>query len=129
MPYKPVADSSNGAIIVTSDGDIMLNGLNEKTGPEEMGYWRYTNTRYANKSFFLNCLDYLTDPNHILEARNKELRLRLLDAGRVKSERSKWQIINLAIPLGIVLIFASAYIFFRKRKYEKKEAGDGKPSK
>lgn len=126
QPFKPIADSANGAIIVVGDGDIMLNGLNQKTGPEEMGYWQYTNTRYANKAFLLNCLDYLTDPNGILEARNKDIRLRLLDAGRVERERTKWQVLNLAIPLGLVLIFASAFIFFRKRRYEQKEA-DKKP--
>ncbi len=126
QPFKPIADSANGAIIVVGDGDMMLNGLNQKTGPEEMGYWQYTNTRYANKAFLLNCLDYLTDPNGILEARNKDIRLRLLDAGRVERERTKWQVLNLAIPLGLVLIFASAFIFFRKRRYEQKEA-DKKP--
>lgn len=126
QPFKPVADSADGAIIVVSDGDIFLNGVNQKTGPEEMGYWRFTNTRFANKAFVLNCLEYLTDPSGILEARNKELRLRLLDAGRVERERNTWQAINLAIPLGIVLIFASAYIFFRKRKYEAKASSGGK---
>jgi gliding-associated putative ABC transporter substrate-binding component GldG len=126
QPFKPVADSADGAIIVVSDGDIFLNGVNQKTGPEEMGYWRFTNTRFANKAIVLNCLEYLTDPSGILEARNKELRLRLLDAGRVERERNTWQAINLAIPLGIVLIFASAYIFFRKRKYEAKASSGGK---
>jgi gliding-associated putative ABC transporter substrate-binding component GldG len=119
QPYLPVADSANGSIIVVSDGDVLLNGFNEQTGPDEMGYWRYNKTRYANKAFILNCLEYLTDRNGILEARNKDVRLRLLDGGRVQKERNKWQTINLVIPLALVLIFASAYIFFRKRKYEK----------
>ena len=117
-PFKPVADS-DGAIIVTSDGDMMLNGFNERTGPEEMGYWRFDNVHYSNKAFLLNCLEYLTDRSGLLEARNKDVRLRLLDAGRVKRERTKWQAINLAIPLVLVLLFASVYIFFRKRRYER----------
>ena len=117
QPYKQVADSA-GAIIVVSDGDIFLNGVSRKTGPQEMGYWEFDNLRYANKSFVLNCLEYLTDRSGLLEARNKDVRLRLLDGGRAKTERNKWQIINIIIPLGLVLLFASAYIFFRKRRYE-----------
>jgi gliding-associated putative ABC transporter substrate-binding component GldG len=116
QPYKPVADSE-GAMIVISDGDIFLNGLNRKTGPYEMGYWDVDNVQYANKSFILNCLEYLTDNSGLLEARSKDARLRLLDPGRAKDERNKWQTINIAVPLGLVLIFASAYIFFRRRRY------------
>lgn len=122
QPYKAVADSTNGGIIIVSDGDIFLNGVNSQTGPYEMGYWEVDAVRYANKPFILNCLDYLTDPNGILEARNKDVRLRLLDGGRVEKERNKWRAVNLVIPLGLVLIFASAYIFFRKRKYEQRSA-------
>ncbi len=119
-PFKPVADSANGSVIVVSDGDVALNGFNEQTGPEELGYWRFDKVRYANKAFLLNCIEYLTDRSGLLEARNKDVRLRLLDGGRVKRERNQWQVINLAVPLAIVLIFASAYIFFRKRRYEVK---------
>ncbi len=107
-------------MIIASDGDLFLNGVNSQTGPYEMGYWEVDAVHYANKSFILNCLEYLTDRAGILEARNKDVRLRLLDGGRVEKERNKWQMINLAVPLGIVLIFASAYIFFRKRKYEQR---------
>lgn len=114
--YKPMADSET-AVIVVSDGDMFLNGVSPRTGPQELGYWEYDKTLYANKSFLLNCLEYLTDRSDILEARNKESRLRLLDAGRAKVERSKWQIVNLAAPLGALLIFASAFIFFRRRRY------------
>ena len=82
-----------------------------------MGFWKYTNERYANKTFLLNCLEYLTDDSGILEARSKESRLRTLDAGKVKSGKSNWQVVNLVVPVGIVLIFAAAWIFFRRRKY------------
>ena len=57
------------------------------------------------------------DNSGVLEARNKEVRLRLLDGGRVEKERNKWQAINIIIPLGLLLVFASAYLFFRQRRY------------
>jgi hypothetical protein len=55
-----------------------------------------------------------------MEARTKESRLRLLDAGRVSDEKMQWQLINIVIPILLILIFASSYTFIRKRKFEEK---------
>ncbi|HXS36981.1 MAG TPA: gliding motility-associated ABC transporter substrate-binding protein GldG [Flavipsychrobacter sp.] len=118
-PFRPGCDSTNSMIVV-SDGNMMQNDYSAVDGPYEMGYWRFTKEFFANKNFMLNCVEYLTDHSGILEARSKTLQLRLLDQGRVKDEKSKWQIINIAIPIAIVLIFASCYLFFRKRRYETK---------
>ncbi len=118
-PFVPVCKEDNSMIIV-SDGDMMLNDYTASAGPTPLGYWHYTKDMFANKIFLLNCLEYLTDHSGLLEARSKELRLRLLDAGRVKKEKMQWQIINMGIPIALVLIFASCYIFFRKRRYESK---------
>jgi len=114
--FKPHVDSFNSMIVI-ADGDIMLNGMSRTRGFSEMGYWEYTQSLFANKNFILNCLEYLTDPNSLLEARNKDLKLRLLDTKRAKDEELKWQFINVGVPIVLVLIFASAYLFFRKRRY------------
>lgn len=116
-PFKASADA-DGSMIVVSDGDMILNQYSQARGPMEMGYWDFPATRYANKSFLLNCVEYLTDPNGVLEARSKDLRLRLLDAGRVTRERLTWQFVNVGLPIILVLVFASCYLFFRKRRYE-----------
>lgn len=115
--FKAEADT-DGAMIVVGDGDILSNDFSRQDGPYEMGYWTPDKIRYANKTFMLNCLEYLTDPGSPLEARSKDLTLRLLDTDRVRKEQSKWQIINIAVPLALVLVFASVYLFFRKRRYE-----------
>ena len=115
--YKAQSDS-NAAMIVISDGDIMINEFSNQRGPTEMGFYQYTNSMFSNKPFILNCLEYLTDPNSLLDARSKNLKLRLLDAARVKAEKTKWELINTVVPVGLVLLFASVYIFLRKRKYE-----------
>lgn len=118
-PYKSVADVSTKMIVI-SDGEMMENDFSQTEGPMEMGYWRFTKTRFANKEFALNCMEYLTDDGGLLEARAKDLKLRLLDSGRVKEEKLKWRLVNIALPIVLVLMFASAFIFFRKRRYEKK---------
>lgn len=115
--FKPKVDSATSMIVI-ADGDFMLNDVSRSTGPTEMGYWRYTQSLFANKNFVLNSLEYLTDPHSMLEARNKDLKLRLLDSKRVKDEELKWQFINVGLPILLVLVFASVYLFFRRRRYE-----------
>lgn len=117
--FKPAVDSATSMIVI-ADGEMLQNGISESKGPEEMGYWTYTGYLFANKSFVLNCLEYLTDPNSMLEARSKDLRLRLLDRQRAQDEKLKWQFINIGVPVLLILVFASAYFFFRKRRYEAK---------
>jgi ABC-type uncharacterized transport system involved in gliding motility auxiliary subunit len=117
-PYKDVAVTGAGKMIIVSDADIIENDFSPTRGMMDMGYWRYTGNFYANKSFLLNCMEYLTDSSSLLEARSKEARLRLLDPERVRRESTLWRTINFVVPLLLVLVFASAYLFFRKRKYE-----------
>lgn len=117
--FKPVCDKP-GSMIVTSLGDIFQNDYSTKDGPMQLGYYKYTGERFANKDFLLNCLEYLTDTTGILEARSKDVKMRLLDSTRAKEEKTQWQWINVSVPIAIVLVFASAYLFFRKRRYEVK---------
>jgi ABC-2 type transport system permease protein len=116
-PFKPECDSSNSMIVI-SGGDIFSSTYSAKDGILPMGYYQYNGQFYANKDFLLNCLEYLTDHSGVLEARSKDIKLRLLDNGRVKREKTQWQAINIGIPIALVLIFASCYFFFRKRRYE-----------
>ncbi len=118
--FKPVCDSDNSMIVISA-GDIFRNEYSAKDGPMQMGYYGWTHEFFANRSFLLNCLEYLTDHSGILEARSKDIKLRLLDNGRAKEEKTQWQIINVTIPIALVLVFASCYFFFRKRKYEVKQ--------
>jgi hypothetical protein len=77
----------------------------------------YTGYQYANKDFFLNCLEWLTDRSGILELRGKDYSLRLLDKKKVEEERTVWQLLNIGLPVGLVLIFAVIYQYLRKRRY------------
>ncbi|RAJ04097.1 gliding-associated putative ABC transporter substrate-binding component GldG [Chitinophaga skermanii] len=117
MPYKTRADKENSMIIV-SDADIITNAVSKKEGPLQMGINPFNQSYvFANKEFFLNSLEYLTGNASILETRNKELTLRLLDSEKVKQEKTKWQIICFAVPIALVLLFASIFNFIRQRKY------------
>lgn len=115
--FKAEADKE-GRMIVVSDGDIVTNDFIKSRGPLECGYYKYTEQQFANKTFILNSLEYLTDDYRILEARNKNLTLRLLDDDRIKKEKVIWQLLNTVVPVLLILAFGSAFFFFRKRKYE-----------
>ncbi len=107
-----------GKIVVVADGDILKNQISSQDGsPFPLGYDRYSQQQYGNKNFLLNIADYLTDDAGIIELRNKEIKIRLLDKVRIKSEKLIWQMVNIALPLFLLFLFALLQYFYRKRKY------------
>ncbi|MFB6455509.1 gliding motility-associated ABC transporter substrate-binding protein GldG [Chitinophaga sp. Hz27] len=116
-PVKAETDKAN-AMIVVSDGDLIANAISRKDGPLQMGINEYNpGYAFANKEFMLNCLEYLTGRQGIMESRNKEITLRLLDAEKVKKEKTKWQFICFAVPVGLILLFAMVFLFIRQRRF------------
>ncbi len=107
-------------MIVISDADLMLNDYNPKKGLAPLGYYTQTGKLYANKVFLLNCVEYLVDKTNLLDARSKDVQLRLLDKARVEKNKTVIQFLNIALPILLMILFGSAYFFFRKKKYENK---------
>ena len=119
VPFKSNAATSNKMIIV-ADGDIAMNQYSEFNGPLPMGMNLYTQYTYANKDFYMNALEYLVNPTDILQTRAKEFTLRLLDPKRTKEEKTKWQIINIGLPIAIIILFGLLYHYTRKQRYTAK---------
>lgn len=116
-PFRETADTANQMIVV-SDGDLIANAVSRKDGPLQMGINEFNpGFAFANKEFFLNCLEYLSGKSGMMESRNKELALRLLDAEKIKKEKTKWQAICFLVPIGLVLLFAMVFQFVRQRKF------------
>jgi hypothetical protein len=104
-------------MVVISDADIAANVVTQSEGPLTMGTNQFTKTQYANKDFIINCIEYLTNESGILTARGKTLTLRLLDPAKVEEEKTKWQMINVGIPVILILGFALIYQTLRNKKY------------
>ena len=104
-------------MIVVSDGDIAMNQYSASNGPLEMGMNVFTHYTFANKPFFLNCMDYLVNPSNILQTREKEFSLRLLDPKKTVQEKTKWQLINIALPILLMIIFGLIYQQVRRYKF------------
>jgi gliding-associated putative ABC transporter substrate-binding component GldG len=117
QPFR-AATEKESKMIVVSDADIVTNVVTAKEGPLPMGYNQFTNYQYANKDFFLNCIQYLTDSSGILETRAKDFTLRLLDPQKTEEDRTKWQLLNIGLPVVLVLLFGVIYQAIRKRKYQ-----------
>lgn len=112
------AESVPTKMLVCSDGDLIVNDLSPKTGnPLPLGFDKTTQHVFGNKDFVLNAIDYMIDENGVIQARGKEIKLRPLDKLRTRDERTKWQIINIALPLGIVILFGIILFMLRKRKF------------
>jgi ABC-2 type transport system permease protein len=116
LDFKPKVE--NNKMIIISDGDVIRNQYSQSKGQVfPLGYDRYANQQFGNKRFLLNCVDYLCDDSGIIEVRSKEVTLRLLDKAKIKREKLFWQFINIGLPIILILIFAIANNFYRKRKY------------
>lgn len=120
-PGKTIMENSRPTkMIVVADGDIIRNEVSWKGGEPEpltLGQDRYTNQMFGNKDFIVNCLNYLVNDNGIIELRSREIRPRLLDRERIKSQRILWQIVNTLLPVILIILAGAAYNLFREKHY------------
>jgi ABC-2 type transport system permease protein len=104
-------------MIVVSDGDIMRNQINADGTVLPTGFDKYTNQQFGNKTFLLNAINYLCDDMSLTSIRSRSLEIRLLDRKKAEAERTKWQIINVGMPILLVLLFGFVNAYFRKKRY------------
>jgi gliding-associated putative ABC transporter substrate-binding component GldG len=119
---KQFANSTTeGKVIIVSDGDLIKNLYNNSTKNfAPIGYNQWENYVFeGNEKFILNTIDYLLDDLGLLNARTKEVKLRLLNTTKIAEEKAKWQLINLLGPLLFLFLFGVVFFLIRKSKYSK----------
>ncbi len=103
-------------MIVVSDGDVISSYVSKKGNVYPLGYDRFTRQTFGNKSFILNCIDYLCDNKGVLELRAKEIKMRLLDPAKIEQPQFiQW--LNVILPTILIIIFGLIFTFIRKRKF------------
>ena len=113
-----LSKSAPTSMIVVGDGDIIRNQFHIPNGyPLPLGFDQYTRQTYGNKDFILNALSYLVDGPGLVGIRSRELKIRLLDMTRINDSRLQWQLINVALPVFLVVIFGIVLSIARKRRY------------
>ena len=116
-----VPDGEEAKILVISDGDFVRNDINPRTGaPEELGVYPFQQgMKFSNADFIQNAVAFLTEENGIITARNKEIAIRPLDKVEMASGKTKWQMINIVLPIALVLLPGGLYFIYRKYRYSK----------
>lgn len=103
-------------VVVIADGDIIRNDI-AKGAPVALGFDRYTNTTYGNKSFFLNVMDYLCDDSGLMSVRSKEFRLRMIDPAVLEKDTTGLKWFNVIFPIVLLLAFGGFKYYIRLRRY------------
>lgn len=103
-------------MVVISDGDLIKNTVGRK-GPEELGFDKYTGQTFGNKEFLVNVANYLLDDSGLINIRSKEIAVTFLNSEKITAEKTKWQLLNILLPLVILTLFGFGFNYFRKKKY------------
>lgn len=105
-------------LIVLADGDLARNDINPKTGqPQQLGYDQFARYTFANQELLMNAVNYLVNGDGLIAARSKEVKIRPLDKEKIRTERTKWQVINLVVPIVLMVLYGIIRSVVRKRKY------------
>lgn len=126
--FKMKEKSKKNQMVVIGDGDIIRNELGQTQSGNLVPYRlefdplvRDNNGNlvpyHGNGIFFLNLVDYMMGNDYLIPLRSRMKTQRLLDRKAVSLERSKWQTINLLIPVLFVLFLGVIQLIIRKRKY------------
>jgi len=116
MAYKDFSDTT--AMIVITDGDVVRNDfMNGQLLP--LGYDKYTRKMYGNKEFLVNCVNYLCGDEDLIPLRSREVIMRNLDLAKVEREKTTWQIVNVALPIVVIVLFGVLLAVLRKKTFTK----------
>lgn len=111
LPFKA---NGNAKMLVIADGNIAENQL-DKGQPVELGYDKWTNNFYNNKTFLQNAFHYLMGEEARITLRAKTLQVALLDLQRTKENSTLVRLFVGLIPLlflGVLIVFTR---FWRMR--------------
>lgn len=118
-PFKLTQDktiSQPTKMIVIADGDVIKNDMAQNK-PLELGFDRWTGQTYGNKEFLLNAVNYLLDDNGLINIRTKEIAIAFLNQQKITDQKTKWQLINILLPLLLLGVFGFVFNYLRKKRY------------
>ncbi len=105
-------------MIVIADGDVIKNEV-IRNKPQELGFEFLTKRKFGNKEFLENAINYLLNDDGLINIRTKEVKLAFLDSNKIESEKTKWQTINIVVPLFVLLVFGLLFQYIRRKRYSR----------
>ncbi len=111
LPFKA---NGNAKMLVIADGNIAENQL-DKGQPVELGYDKWTNNFYNNKTFLQNAFHYFMGEEARIALRAKTLQVALLDLQRTKENSTLVRLFVALIPLLFLGVLIVLTRFWRMR--------------
>lgn len=72
---------------------------------------------FGNQEFFQNLTDYMMGDNSVLDIRSRQIDMHEMNSEEVKEFASFYRVLNIGLPIGIVLLLATAIYYIRRKKY------------
>ncbi len=112
------AQSTPTKMLVISDGDIARNKVG-RDGKQfsPLGYNEFDKYQFANKDLLVNAIEYMIAENGVIQARGKDVKLRLLDSVEAQEYKTYWQLLNIGLPLVFLAAFGLVYNYVRRRRF------------
>jgi ABC-2 type transport system permease protein len=116
LEYTPLSKKTK--MLIVADGDVARNEYDASQGRLlPLGFNRFMKYKFANKDFLLNAVEYMLDDKGIIEARGKDIKLRLLDIAKKNDNKTTIMAVNIVLPLLLLGIFGFVFLRMRKRRY------------
>jgi len=117
-PTTFFAESQPTKLLVFASGGVVLNGLDpRKKQPLPWGYDPFLQQYFAHQDFVCNMLAYMVSEEGLINLKNKNLRVRVLDQVKVVQERLWWQLVNLVIPMLFLGLLGLLWNYIHWRTY------------
>lgn len=117
-------ESGSGKVVVFGDGSVFQSQLNlEGTQPLILGDDPFAQTTFANKQLLQNLVQYLNDPEGIIDARTRTLKIRPLNKVKIAEQKTFWQGVNVVLPVLILSMLGGIILYLRRLRYSKKHFG------
>jgi hypothetical protein len=65
----------------------------------------------------MNAVNYMLDDAGLIKLRNKNIVVPFLNPQKAYNEKTKWQLINIVLPLTLIASFGLYFNYRRKKKY------------
>ena len=106
------------AMVFVADGDLIANEYDLRNNQYfPLGYDKFLTQHYGNKAFIENIVNYLVSENSLLKIRGRAFELRPLDKVKIKSQKSRFQVINTVLPILLIIVLGIIKGIIRTYRY------------
>ena len=117
-----LTESQPARLLVCASSSVIKNDWrNRRDGsvPLPLGYDEATGTQLGNADFLVNAVNYLAGNGQWLDLRTRGVQLRLLDKVEVTVRLSRWQTLNILLPMVLLLVGGLLFSCLRKMRCRK----------